>query len=90
MPSTWEVKMRRVDKELKRVNRALKDLEECICMPICKELGVVPWNGNGCKSKVECGYLNNYFAKNPGKVGYLLAQRKGLEQQRIKCRMYAC
>jgi len=80
--------MRRVDKELKKVNRTLKQLEECICMPICKEEGIILWNGNGCRAKVECEHLNNYFIKYPEKVGSLCELRSYLEQQKRKCSAY--
>jgi hypothetical protein len=81
--------MRRVDKELKRVNRNLKQLEDCICTPLCKEGGIIPQNGNGCRNKLECEQLKYHFANNRERVALLWEQRKYLEVQSAKCNSYA-
>lgn len=73
--------MRRVDKELKRVNRNLKQLEECICTPLCKEERIIPLNGNGCRVKIECEYLRYHFANNHERVDLLWEQRNYLEKK---------
>lgn len=81
--------MRRVDKELKRANKALKQLEECVCTPLCIKEKIIPVNGNGCRTKVECEYLRQYFAKQPESVDSLWAQRNYLKEQVKKCSLYA-
>ena len=81
--------MRMVDKELKRVNKSLKLLEECICTPLCIGEKIIPLGGNGCRTKSECGYLKQYFAEQRETIDSLFQQRNYLKEQVTKCRAYA-
>ncbi|MFH1332247.1 MAG: hypothetical protein ABIH63_03090 [archaeon] len=81
--------MRRVDKELKRVNREIKHLEECVCTPLCKEEGIIPLSGNGCRAKNECEYLKYHFSNNQQRVFSLMDRRSYLEQKRDTMSCYS-
>ncbi len=81
--------MRRVDKEMKRVTREIKHLEDCVCFPLCKEAGIVPPQGNGCRTKDECSYLKQYFANNRQEVFSLMDRRSYLVQKRDTMSSYS-
>lgn len=74
--------MRRSDKELKRVTRNIKQLEECICTPLCKEERIIPESGNGCRIKLRCSYYDYHFANNYERILMVKEQKSYLEQKR--------
>lgn len=81
--------MRRMNKELKRVNREIRHLEDCVCSPLCMEAGIIPPQGNGCRTKVECDHLRQYLANDKQKVFLLMDKRSYLEHTRDTMSLYS-
>ncbi len=81
--------MRRVDKELRRAKRAVKQLEECICTPLCKEEKIIPESGNGCRVKLSCEYYDYHFAHNYDKILAIKEQKSYLESKRDMLSLYS-